>query len=387
MKKEVLFIFVLLSIFYSCTNRSSSNYKPLAKENLILIDLNKNDKVSVYELFSEVEIITLETTSNSLLEFPMGEPDRVIVDDEKYYFLDKKQQAILIFNHEGKFLKKMDYRGMGPKEYLSIHDFNINRFSKKIEVLSPEGRYINIYDPSGDIFIERQYLPKDMPIVHYFQNLTPDIYAFLSCAGSVEIVFYSRKDDTIIQSNYSLPEWISKTIFSISKNPFYIFNDSLCFQQKYNGDVFTISPINYELYPRYCWNFGQQNFDILSTFPKDESINFYMELSNKISMKFAVLFQIYKENSKYYITRFKYKNRHNHLVFDKFTNEYLLFEKFIEGGQLLPQWIDDEAIYTFVPPTFLNQVINLTLLNKENQIKYNQLKEDDNPVIIKYTFK
>ena len=382
MKNNIQCIIICLSIFYSCTNSSPSNYRLFEKEKLIPIDLNINDKVSFYDLFSKVEIIPLETTTNSLLTFPIGEPDRIIMDDEKFYFLDIKQHSIIIFNKDGKFFKKMDYRGMGPNEYISIHDFNINRFNKNIEILSPEGRYINIYDPFGEVFIEKIHLPQDMPVIHYFQHLTNDIYAFLSCVGPVEILFYSHKDNKFIRSNYSLPEWITKTIFRPSKNPFFIFNDSLCFQQQYNGDVFTITSTKYEFVSRYYWDFGQHNFELFSIFPKDESINFYMDLSNKVSMKFAVLFLIYKENSKYYITRFKYKNRHNHLIFDKLTNKYLLFEKFIEGGQFLPQWIDDEAAYTFVSPEFINNVLNLALVKNENH-----LKDDDNPVIIKYTFK
>jgi hypothetical protein len=184
-----------------------------------------------------------------------------------------------------------------------------------------------------------------------------------------------------------LPKWVArKTTFSFSKNPFYVYNDSLCFEQPYNGDVFTISPSDYELMPRYFWDFGQYNFDI-SVLPQNESINFYLDLSKKISMNYAVLFQIYKENSLYYMTRFKHKNRYKHLIFNKKTSSYLLFGKFKEGGQCLPQWIDEDAVYTFVSPIFLNQVINPSSLNEENRLKYQHIKDDDNPVIIKYIFK
>lgn len=333
MKNIICGIIVLSAIFYSCTNRSPVNSGPFPREQLIHIDLKRNDRISVYDLFSEVKIIPLETTPHSLLTFPIGEPDRVIVSEGKYYFMDEQLQSIIVFSSDGKFLKKIDNRGNGPDEYPTINDFNINRFNQNMEILSPEGRSIYVYDSSGDIFIEKINLPADLPVVYFFHHLTTDIYVFTSALN--EIIFYSKKDNRTIRSDYSFPEWLRKTTFDFSHNPFYVYNDSLCLELIHNGDVFTISPETYKLQPRYNWDFGQHNFD-LSILPENESINFYLDLSKKIYMDYAVLFPIYKENSRYYMTRFKFENRYKHLVFDKKTGQYLLFEKFKEGGQCLP---------------------------------------------------
>ena len=290
----------------------------------------------------------------------------------------------MIFGSEGKFLKKINKQGMGPGEYVSISDFNINRFNQNLEILSPHGKAVYIYDSSGDTFIEKISLPIDLPVVNYFQHLTPDTYVFLSYLG--EIIFYSKKDTNVIRTNYDFPQWFLRTVFYSSHSPFYVYNDSVCLELLYNGDVFTVSPENYKLDSRYCWDFGSHNFD-LSVLPENKSMDYYLDLSKKISMDYAVHFPIYKENSLFYMTRFKYKNRYKHLVLDKKTNEYLLFEKFKEGGECLPQWMDEESIYTFVSPFFLNRVIDPSLLDKENRLIYNQIKADDNPVVIKYTFR
>ena len=387
--KEI-FVFlsiILLGVFYSCTNSTKSNPNSISFErNLTAVNLEKNDNVSIYDFFSKIEIIPLETNSNSLLTFPIGEPDRVIVNERKYYFLDDMQQAIIVFDEDGKFLNKIDHKGMGPEEYVSIKDFNINRFTKNIEILSPQGGYINIYDASGNTFIERLRFPSDMPTVHFFHHLTPDTYTFLSIAREVEMLFYSKKDNKFIKNSYNLPQWVTRSIFSPSKNPFYIYNDTLCYSQMYNGSVFEISPADRELNFRYSWDFGKNNFDLLSIFSDEESREGGLN-SSKISMNYAILFLVYKENLNYYFTRFKFKNRHIHLVLNKITGEYFLFEKFAEGGQLLPMWLDENAAYTFVPPAYLHLVINQSVLDEENKLKYNQIKEDDNPVVIKYTLK
>ncbi|MDD4781810.1 MAG: 6-bladed beta-propeller [Tissierellia bacterium] len=388
MKKYEIFISIsillLMNIFISCDlkNTNTSN-----KKESIPIDLNRNDQISIFDVFSGIEIIPLETNENSLLTFLIGEPDKIVKYNDNFYFLDKPQDAIIIFNSEGKFQRKISQKGQGPNEYISIGDFNINRFTGNLEILSPEGRYVNIYG-SDNIFIRRIKLPRDLPVVHQFHLLIPDIYVFASYASDFKIFFYSVKDNKIIEGDYNLPEWFNhKTTFApASRNPFYLYNDTVCFNQIYNGDVFTLSPIDYDLLPRYSWDFGVNNFDP-SILPEDETFDYYLELLKKISINYAILFQIYQENDEYYFTRFKFKNRYKHLILNKNTHEYLLFERFKEGGQCLPQWIDEDAIYTFVSPGFLHHIIDPSFLNEENQYKYSQIKEDDNPVIIKYIFK
>ncbi|MEA4936483.1 MAG: 6-bladed beta-propeller [Paludibacter sp.] len=168
MKANLIYILIIAScISCSCSSRPSTERKG---RNLIEIDPNKDDKVSVYDLFSRIEIIPLETKQNSLLTFLIGEPDRVIVHENNFYFLDDSQHLIIVFNSEGKFLKKISKKGNGPEEYISIDDFNINRFTGNLEVLSSVGRYINVYDLSENIFIERIKFPSDMPIVQNFHH-------------------------------------------------------------------------------------------------------------------------------------------------------------------------------------------------------------------------
>lgn len=372
-------------ILYSCN--SSSTYHGV-REGAISINPDQNDQVSLADFFSEIDIIPLETLDGSLLTFLMGEPDKVIKYEDKFYFLDKSQDIIVVFGNNGQFLNRISRKGNGPSEYISISDFNINRFSRNLEVLSPEGKYINVYDLDSYDFIKKIQLPGDIPVVHQFHHLTPSSYIFASYASDFKIYFYTINDEKIIESDYKLPQWFNHgtTFTPTSRNPFYVYNDSLHFVQIYNGDVFTVSPSDYTLSSRYSWNFGEHNFT-LSLLPENESINYYLDMLKKISINYAVLFQIYQENSRYYFTRFKFKNRYKHLIFDKETNGYKLFEQFKEGGQFLPQWIEEDAVYTIISPDFLHYVISPSSLNEKNRLIYSQITEDDNPVIIKYTLK
>ncbi len=388
MKKYLIYTLILIvvsSVFCSCN--SSATYSSEREEGTS-IDPDRNDQVLLSDLFSEIDIIPLETSDRSLLTFPMGEPDKVIKHEDKFYFLDKSQDVIVVFDDNGKFVNRLNKKGQGPGEYISLSDFNINRFSNNLEVLSPEGRCVIVYDLDSYDVIEKIQLPPDIPVVHQFHHLTPTVYSFASYASDFKLIFYSNDDSKIVESDYLLPQWFNHgtTFTPTSRNPFYLYNDSLHFVQIYNGDVFTLSPANYSLSSRYSWDFGEHNFT-LSMLPENESIDYYLDRLKELGVDHAVLFQVYQENSRYYFTRFKFNNRYKHLVYDKRTNEYKLFEQFKEGGQCLPQWIDEEAIYTVIPPDFLHLVLSPSSLDEKNRQVYSQVEEEDNPVIIKYTLR
>jgi hypothetical protein len=350
--------------------------------------LNRNDRPSVPDIFEKIEIIPLETTNNSLLDFRSSSPNKTIKHNDCIYFLEIDRAMISVFTSDGKFLRRLDRKGRGPGEYLSINDFIVNRFTNNLEILSPELRCIFVYDLETFKPIETIPLPADLPAVHQFHNLTPDVYALVSYAGDVKLFFYSVKDGKTMEANYFLPEWFNNNTGYVSSRDytFYVYNDELCFEQMYNGQVFTLSPDNYELIPRYSWDMGKHSFSP-SVLPGNESADYYMRTTRDISMSFAILFQIFQENSRYYITRFRFKNRYKHLIYKKETQDYLLFETFAEGGQFIPEWSDDNAFYSVISPMYINLVINESMLDEKNQRIYSQIKEDDNPMIIKYTLK
>lgn len=385
MNSHIIFLFGIIFFTTSCINKTASN-----GDNAFLneIDLNKNDQISINDYFAEIEVIPLETNDNSLLPFLIGEPDKVIKSNDKFYFLNRKEAVIVVFNLHGKFLNRINWKGKGPNEYFQINDFIINRFNGNIEILSPENNAIYCYDSLGEKFIEKISLPFEMPIIHHFEAASKDTYILYSLAGNATLNFYSKLNKQIIKTNYDLPEWFCRnsTFTPVSRSPFYVYNDSLFFNQIYNGNVYNININESNLKLRYSWDFGEYNFNI-SDLPTDKPFEYYLDLNKKISNKYAVLFQVYSENSNYFFSRFKFKNRYKHLVYDKKNKKYSLFEKYIEGLQCIPQWIDEQAIYTFTTKDYLRFVINDDVLSDRNRQTINNISNEDNPVIIIFKFK
>jgi hypothetical protein len=116
-------------------------------------------------------------------------------------------------------------------------------------------------------------------------------------------------------------------------------------------------------------------------------MGYYLKALRNLSMDYALLFQTFKENSRFYFTNFRCKNRYKHLIYKKETHDYLLFDELEERVRFLPHWSDDDALYSFVSPQLMNYFLNESLLDEENRRIYSSIREDDNPVIIKYTLK
>lgn len=301
MKENIILIGILCITISSCKPGSGSNNKSHAKDVSIAIDLDREDKLSLYDLFSSIELIPLETKNESLLQFLMEEPDQVYKIDDLFYLLDRPQDAVFIFNQDGKFIRRVSKSGKGNGEYVSADAFAITDHHQ-IEILSSIGRSIYCYDSLGMNFLERRIFPSELPVIHHFFPLNEDeyiLYASHPKENEGNMYIYSWKDKNYTKLGYKLPDW---TPFGPKLSvPFYMLNDQLCFAQTYNGDVFTLSKDKKQLNLRYSWDFGDKTFS-LSAIPENKELSYYIDMLKNISYDYAIQFLIYKENSSFYFT-------------------------------------------------------------------------------------
>lgn len=91
-------------IFLSVINLSSC--QSLDKKEIdktIFVDPMHAVSLDIGKSIGEARIVPLETSQESLIIYP----DKVIEIQENIYILDKQQDAILLFNKNGKFIKKL----------------------------------------------------------------------------------------------------------------------------------------------------------------------------------------------------------------------------------------------------------------------------------------
>lgn len=375
MKKNIIIICTLLMM--SCSqqtaNRNSTDYK---------IDLKEVDTPSFYDYFSKIEITPLESSEEALIEDVGG----FTYHAGKLHILDRRQRKVFIFDDEGKLLNVINKHGNGPGEYSDLSDFRFNPFTGDLELLSPMIGILR-YDSLGQNFKEKIPLPSTVSAAHKFVALNKNTYLyFCDARKGNKMVIYDVDQKKIVSEMYDLPKFLFfKTFYHHTYSPFYIYEDKVHFVQAYNGDVFTLED-NYSLVPKYHWDFGEQNFDISGL--KDESYQFYIKYAHTVGAKYANTFISYIENSHYYVTGFTYNNNNWTLMYDKQSKKHVLFDTFKEGHRCIPALIDESGIYYILDmPKRLNWFLNIEELDDANKAICDNIKEDDNPVVIKYVFK
>ena len=107
----------------ACESLSDSLFDlPILKtDSLITIKLPekiedpKNDVIVTSDLIESIEYIPLETTKNSLVH----SVEQSLIYNDNIYILDNFGKSILMFNKQGKFIKRIGSYGKGPKEYIN----------------------------------------------------------------------------------------------------------------------------------------------------------------------------------------------------------------------------------------------------------------------------
>ena len=121
MIKYYSFIIFCLCLI-SCSDKTET-------KDVISVDLEDISQPSIYDIFSDISVIPLETTTESLIK----NISKVQYYKSRYYILDSRPfYRILVFDSAGKYLYKIDNRGNGPHEYIDISDFYINKHTDQI---------------------------------------------------------------------------------------------------------------------------------------------------------------------------------------------------------------------------------------------------------------
>lgn len=141
-------IYILLIIpLFSCVH-SSDNIEDAKKTGTIHIS-HRNEAVIPDTLFEEVNYTPLETTKESMI----GEINKLVVTDNRFYILDKiLAKTLFVFDKTGSFIFKLKVTGKGPGEVLELRDFCIY----KNQLLLLDYRKVLFFDLDGNFIREKK---------------------------------------------------------------------------------------------------------------------------------------------------------------------------------------------------------------------------------------
>lgn len=140
-------ILIIGCMLFSCT--------PIHKINEVSVNLLDVTQDSLYySMFVDsISYIPLEDNDDCLI----GRVTDVIVSDDYLFVLDGKQQIVLTFDREGKFISSIDKHGNGPEDYMGLMQFEYDKEHNELLLLDGWAKAILHYTPEGT-FVKRDAL-------------------------------------------------------------------------------------------------------------------------------------------------------------------------------------------------------------------------------------
>ncbi|WP_026472953.1 6-bladed beta-propeller [Alkaliflexus imshenetskii] len=101
------------------------------------------------DIFEDVSLIQLETTTESLL----GEIGKIEIKGEKIFIHDRSLHEMKIFSIDGKYLGKISNKHNGSGGYFDISSFSVSKNGELIEIYDNRGFKFRIYNLNNE-FVE-----------------------------------------------------------------------------------------------------------------------------------------------------------------------------------------------------------------------------------------
>lgn len=354
------------------------------KDSRIQVNLDKPQKVSLFDYFRHIELIPLETKDDALI----GWCEEIIHYQNRYYIFDRKQARIQVFDEKGNFILKIDKRGQGPGEY-SVHVASIfvNPFTETIDLID-QGR-IYSYDLEGEYI---RTLPRPQN-AHYFWNfiaLSENIYVgYIASTGqfdSYKIIYLDVAKNEIIHKYYEGDVFFDNYVYvpSDSHTHFYEYNKKWFFSHLADNVTYEVGLDS--LSKAYTLDFGKYNYDAKNLNLPDGDPFAIDPLPYKINLQ--------GQNNRFLLAHISLRNytpkAGAYLIHDKSTNECKYIEQFTESVKFNPRKVTNEYVLTWCEHGALENYITEEMLDENNRKIFQKLldaEDEQNPILIKYYFK
>jgi hypothetical protein len=385
MNKPVIFLILILEVFSACES-----------DNSFVIDPNKQSRLTLDDFISKVEIINLETTRESLI--------KSITKAEFFsemWFVKDLYEGVFVFDKSGDFLFRVGAKGRGPGEYLYISDFNINRFTSNIELLTNNGNII-IYNLEGD-YLGTIHNPS-LEVSH-FMIVDDDLILFSHQSLNTVVTLFSRKDERVIKELIVTPEnFERRRPLYLESPPFYKAGEETKIHYGYSNEIYRL--VGKGLVHDLTLDFGEYNFsfydyDWTLSYDKDYYIDLLWQQE-----KVVFGFENHFESKKYLFKTFYFNSDLKALIIEKETEEYSIvpviedlykvFRNASHWSDLAPaeesgtriktilNWnSDDNYLLMSIQTGRKERYINPGALDSQNRKIYDSISLADNPVLVK----
>ena len=254
MKNKIVTItFLLIGICFSCRNKNEAIKGETTDSGFNVIRLDPEQKIDdnflISHLTDSIEYIPIETTDNTII----GRIGKIVHWNSNFYVLDRLTETIFCFDNKGKFLNKLQKKGLGPDEYYSITDFCVSK-SGELWVYSSAQAFLK-YDITNNQLLKK--IPTKIVAETFWIDSNDTINTFIGGLPNASVfkdfpnqyAFIRLHNQKIISKLMPYKYHDELRMKPFSNNILSVSRDSISLYDYYDNKVYTI--INGQLKPQY----------------------------------------------------------------------------------------------------------------------------------------
>lgn len=382
---NIVLWFLILSFLSSC-GRSQGTGTENEGTTVVRIDPMREDEVSAFDYFSDIRLIPLEGSSPEA--FLSSALFKIIVTDAFIFVLDQRDNRILCFDADGKWLQTVDKNGRGTGEFSLSSDFIFDRRDSTLVVLDPRGKILKYAAEPGLPFVKQFDVSSYVRATHTLTTLGDEDFLLYSDTEDRPMFIFESATQSCRPVDYHSPSWLSG-LYSYTETPFLHESDSIYFYEGLDGELFQFDATSGFLRKVLRWDFGKYSFDVNKLEPNKDAyyyLNFW--LSNSDRWVTPVVIKFIAESSIF--LHFFFKKAWKHMVYNQKSKTYVCFTSFKEGGvfENKPGCGQTGCEYLLVSPEFIPKVLSREMLRDPASLQaFDNLKETDNHYLVVYTLK
>jgi len=363
-------------LFYSCQPSATDT----SACQVLKVELKPNAP-SVHDLFSRIEVVSLDDRNDSCLVMQLT---KVLPYKDKIYVLDRKISACYEFDRNGNFIRQIGRAGNGPGEYIYADDCLIDEARQEIVLMECFG-FLYVYDMTGKFL--RKVRMQDLMACHSFALTLDGKYALWNGASTKDqsAISLFDFDGNLVKGCWHQPKQFNWMLMSV----FYNHAGNAYFSTGYSPVVYEVSADT--LQAVYQWDFGENSLpaNILERIGNEderhgsELLWEYLD-SNKLPYRFRFQFQ----NSRYYyvqLVKTSYAHLWYDIFYDKQTGHSFVFDKVKEGFSISPLAMTDEYMLCLLK--YEDFDLMKGVLPEDEYAKLTELDEESNPCLLRLYFK
>ena len=386
-------VVLLLVLFCGCSSKDKKMNVEIERIPINVYNISQDAS----SFIDKIELVPLETNDSSLLH----KYGKVMYDKETdVYAVYTRDQVIFTFSGNGDFIsnsKKM--QGQGPDEYYMVVDMKFNPYLKGIDLLNPYG---TIYTYSSDFkLLGRRKIKPEFPIDHLMAlNLEEYIFTYPFLWTNQEVAFANLKTQQVYNADYS---GTISSGNSMAKDCFYKIGDDFYFiPPGINYYFYRIDTKGMKLIPIMYLDFGDLEIKE-ADLPRramgkrvdsdeerarvvkeaQERAQFLRHSNNHI----VPLINFFNDDYVYVYFVKSTQGAGSNFIYNRKTKKSFLTKEDKPFIMNFCFGIVDNVLLSIRQPEYVSRLVDRRLMSTEEIYKMEQLKEDDNPVIIKYYLK